>query len=346
MASFSIVLLIIGLLMVLLAAEFFTNGIESLGKAFSLSQAVAGSILAAVGTALPETVLPVVAILWGNGEESMAKDIGVGAILGAPFMLSTIAFFLVGTTVIISYFRKSRAFKLDIEHNTISRDLIFFIVLYSIAIFVPVFTGRKFIAPIAVSLVIGYLFHIYLTVKSESNKIEHFEGLHLYKIHKKIDFSETEFLHKLSTFAQIAVSLLIMVAGAKVFVKGIEHISIAWGMNPLLFSLIIAPIATELPEKFNSVTWIWKGKDSLAVGNITGAMVFQAVFPVSIGLLFTDWNITGLALVSALISLFSAAILLLNLIAKKHVTPLPFLLGGVFYLVYLIVMFMTWQNPN
>ncbi len=43
--------------------------------------------------------------------------------------------------------------------------------------------------------------------------------------------------------------------------------------------LLVAPIATELPEKFNAVIWIRQGKDTLAMGNITGAMVFQASIP-------------------------------------------------------------------
>ncbi len=99
-------LLLAGLLSILLAAEGFTNGIETFGSRFNLSQAVVGSLLAAVGTAMPETILPVVAIFFYSG--ASAKDIGVGAILGAPFMLSTLAFFLVGLTVITASHKKEK----------------------------------------------------------------------------------------------------------------------------------------------------------------------------------------------------------------------------------------------
>ena len=51
-----------------------------------------------------------------------------------------------------------------------------------------------------------------------------------------------------------------------------------------LLALVIAPIATELPEKFNSVIWIRGGKDTLAMGNITGAMVFQSAIPTVVAL--------------------------------------------------------------
>ena len=80
----SLLFLILGLVLILIAAKFFTNGIEEFGRHFSFSQAAVGSIFAAVGTALPETVLPVVAIFMYGG--ASAKEIGVGAILGAPFM--------------------------------------------------------------------------------------------------------------------------------------------------------------------------------------------------------------------------------------------------------------------
>ena len=64
------------------------------------------------------------------------------------------------------------------------------------------------------------------------------------------------------------------------------------GLDPTILALIIAPIATELPEKFNSVLWVRNGKDTLAMGNITGAMVFQSCLPTVLGLLFTTWAFT------------------------------------------------------
>ncbi|MCJ7484437.1 MAG: sodium:calcium antiporter, partial [Thermodesulfovibrionales bacterium] len=97
-------------------------------------------------------------------------------------------------------------------------------------------------------------------------------------------------------------------------------------------------IATELPEKVNSVTWIWKGRDTLAIGNITGAMVFQSTFPVSVGLLFTDWRLTGMAFFSAVIALLSTFIVLIELTVRKRLSPYTLLFGGGLYLIYVIVL--------
>jgi cation:H+ antiporter len=88
--------LILALVVILGAADLFTNGIEWIGERFGLSEGAVGSVLAAVGTALPETLLPLVAILLGR---SGGEDIGIGAILGAPFMLSTLAMFVLAVAV-------------------------------------------------------------------------------------------------------------------------------------------------------------------------------------------------------------------------------------------------------
>jgi len=331
--SISFLLLIVGLVLILIAAEFFTNGIEEFGRHFSFSQAVVGSIFAAVGTALPETILPVVAIFMYGG--ASAKEIGVGAILGAPFMLSTLAFFLVGLTVTIAALRGKRKFVLKVEAHSIQRDLVFFLVMYSSAIVLPIVGGKGMLVPISFALVAGYVFYAYLTFRSESAGMEHSEGMYLWRMMQRL---RPLLLRPepplIVILAQIVLSLAVMIKGAHTFVHSLEMVSVKFGMDPLIFALLLAPVATELPEKFNSVTWTWKGRDTLALGNITGAMVFQSTFPVSVGLLYTDWNITGMALFSAILAIVSAAAVLGVIAVTKRISPFVMLFGGVLYLVY------------
>ncbi|MGZ5309979.1 MAG: sodium:calcium antiporter, partial [Solirubrobacterales bacterium] len=89
-----------------------------------------------------------------------------------------------------------------------------------------------------------------------------------------------------------------MIGGAHLFVEELLHVAEDIGVEAIILSLILAPLATELPEKVNSFFWVREGKDSLALGNITGAMVFQSTIPVGIGLIFTDWELSGNAAVS------------------------------------------------
>jgi len=330
-----ILLLIFSLIIILVSAEVFTNGVEALGRRLDLSQAVVGSVLAAVGTALPETILPFVAIFLHQGDASM--HIGVGAILGAPFMLATLAFFLIGCTAIISFIAKKRKLELRAEVGSARRDLIFFLMMYGSAISLPLIfhEGRPIIAA---GLIFGYLFYIFLTFRGQSGGMFHAEELYLVRLLKAFHTRNSRSVQSTEAVSliclQVAASLALMVEGSHLFVSGLETLSRSWGLNPLLFSLLAAPVATELPEKFNSISWTLKGKDTLAIGNVTGAMVFQSTFPVSLGLLFTDWELSGHALLSAELALASALIVLADISLRKKLSPVTMLAGGAFYLIY------------
>ena len=97
---FTIIELLLSAVAIVVAAALFTNAIEILGERLNLGAGAVGSVLAAVGTALPETMIPVVALVAAlfTGA-STAGDIGVGAILGAPFLLGTLAMCVAGIAV-------------------------------------------------------------------------------------------------------------------------------------------------------------------------------------------------------------------------------------------------------
>lgn len=326
--------LVVSLGIILLAAEGFTNGIEIVGRRLSFSQAVVGSLLAAVGTALPETILPIVAI-FSHGT-SASKEIGVGAILGAPFMLATVGFFLIGVTACVASCRGGRLPEVRVESRTLQRDLKFFVVMYGAAVFLPIIFGRVFAGPLAFILVAGYIFYVFRTVRGESAAMEHLSGLYIMSLPVRMGWVRENQHHVGWAVFQVAVSLGLMVFGAHVFVGNLSVVSLSFGMSPLLFALLIAPVATELPEKFNSVAWTLKGKDTLAIGNMTGAMVFQSTFPVSVGLLFTPWKVEGMALVSAVLALLSALIVLGVVMSGRKLSPFVMMTGGGFYVVYVI----------
>ena len=123
------------------------------------------------------------------------------------------------------------------------------------------------------------------------------------------------------------------------FVTALQHVSFEMGFDPRLFALIVAPIATELPEKFNSVLWVRSGKDTLAMGNITGAMVFQACFPVAIGVLFTDWAFTAesaLSFASAGAAILATLLILGPMLRSGRLSPKLLLIGGPIYVLYIL----------
>jgi cation:H+ antiporter len=106
------------------------------------------------------------------------------------------------------------------------------------------------------------------------------------------------------------------------------------GVSALLLSLLIIPIATELPEKVNSIIWIRRGKDTLAFGNITGAMVFQGTLLPAIGILLTPWEPRREVATGVMIT-YVAAIWLRTATQRGKLRIWQLYVNGGLYLVYL-----------
>ncbi|WP_082990401.1 sodium:calcium antiporter [Thermoanaerobacter sp. YS13] len=323
-----IVMLLFSLAFILLSCILFTNSVEWFGKKLNLSQGVVGSILAAVGTALPETIIPIIAILFYGGRE--ASQIATGAILGAPFMLSTLGFLITGAAVIIYSLFGKRKLKMNANKKVFQRDLTYFIIIYTIAIFASVFNQFNEIRIFAVILVLlAYAFYVKRTFSDDQQLDENIGTLYF----SKFLGVKTNLLWITS---QLILSLLGIIFGAHLFVGYVKDLSHMMGISPLILSIVITPIATELPEKLNSIVWVGQKKDTLALGNITGAMVFQSSIPVTVGILFTPWNITGIAFLSAMLALTSAILNLMWINMRKSVNPFMLMVGGVLYGIFLI----------
>ena len=329
------------LVVIVAAAEIFTNAIETLGAKLKFSEGVTGSIFAAVGTALPETMVPLVAIFGGNSAH-VSEEVGVGAILGAPFMLATLAMCLMGAAA--WHFRDRRK-KITIspERTGFKRDIEFFLFCFTLA-FIVAFTPyeyrllRMFVAFV---LVLTYFYYVLETVKASSSLVS--DG-HATEESKKLYLSLIFTEHMGFVLIQLLIALVLIIAGAKGFVSGIEHLSGIIGVPIIALSLLIVPVATELPEKVNSILWIRKGKDTMAVGNITGAMVFQGSLLPAIGIFLTPWTLNLTVLTSSVITILSGAWLYFLASRVRHLSSLYFVINGFLYAVFVaIVMYMIFS---
>lgn len=325
--------LFVMLIVILIAAEVFTNALEHLGEKLKISEGVTGSLFAAVGTALPETSVPLLALLAGTQNAATNEEIGVGAILGAPLMLATLSLSIMAISV---WKRRGTQGHLRPERTGLVRDLNFFIVAFSfaaIAMFVPhtlvaVRYGLGFI------MVLIYFIYVMMTINASKALVE--EG-------HATEAGGIMFLCKLGLpnnmpiiVLQLLLGLALLVAGAKGFIHGVEEASSILGISALLLSLLIIPIATELPEKINSVLWIRKGKDTLAFGNITGAMVFQGTLLPAIGIMLTPWEPRPEVLLGIIVTLI-AAMWLRYIIAKSGIRVWHLLVNGALYVTYLFL---------
>lgn len=322
-------MLIVSLGIILIGAEAFTNGIEWLGQRLKLGAGAVGSILAAVGTALPETMVPIMAFL-GGGVGTEGSDIGIGAILGAPFMLATLAFFITGLTALL-YRRKNIPLRLDAK--VVNHDLKFFLIVYSMAILASFIPYQNLKNATALALVAAYGVYVYQTMRDCKDGCNHEKLAPLYMARWAYNPTMAMIL------LQITMALIAIVFGAHRFVNAVQPLAVSVGIPVFVLSLIITPIATELPEKFNSVLWICRGKDTLAMGNLTGAMVFQSSVIPAIGIVLTPWKLDTLALWSALLALGAAIIPYISLRRKGVIFPTTLLFGGAFYLLFILTVF-------
>jgi cation:H+ antiporter len=279
------VLLLISFAVVLAGALMFTNAIEWIGHKLHLGEGAVGSILAAVGTAMPETLIAIVAIITAT---EGSEDVAIGAIVGAPFLLATLAMGLVGMFAYLYRDRRKTGVHLDAHGPTLERDLLFFLAFFALA------GALAWGAPSAVRIAFGFVFlgayivYVARTLRS-SGDVQEEETLNPLIFDRRPERRGDPALGL--CILQVLAGLLAMIGGAHLFVEELLHIADAIGVEALVLALILAPLATELPEKVNSFFWVREGKDALALGNISGAMVFQSTIPVGIGLMFTEWHL-------------------------------------------------------
>jgi cation:H+ antiporter len=337
-----LVILIAALVIILLGAELFTNGIEWFGKKLGLAEGAVGSVLAAVGTALPETLIPIIAILFGGGSEA-SHGVGVGAILGAPFMLSTLAMFVTGVAVLYVARRRPTGDVMQVDTHVLAHDVRYFAVAYALAIgaaFLPLDpVWPKWV--VAVILVGIYAWYVKAHFEADPDvDAEDLAPLRFRRLDMRAHAIDPAVPRLRVVNLQVLAALGLIIVGAFFFVDAVEHLATSFGLDEALLALVIAPIATELPEKFNSIIWVRQGKDTLSMGNITGAMVFQSAIPTVVALLFAAdaWHFgegSQIAFASAGIAFLSTALIFIPMARSGRLTGKRLLVGGVFYLAYL-----------
>jgi cation:H+ antiporter len=329
----TIIELVISLAAILGAAILFTNAVEIMGDRLNLGAGAVGSVLAAVGTALPETMIPVVAIIGSlilGTSAAAAGEIGIGAILGAPFLLATLALFIAGAAGLIYRGRRKTGSEISADRQTAIPDLLFFLFCFVLAAAAGILSLPLVLKILlAVVLLAAYVLYVVMAVKKGGEA----EGdvpprLTLWPFRSQGP--------TWAVAAQMIGTIAVMGFGAHLFVGAVEHLSKSVGVPAGLIALVLAPLATELPEKFNSVVWLRDNKDTLAIGNITGAMVFQSSIPVSIGILFTPWQLDFLSTLAAAFAIASSIVFLGFLLRKAPLRAFYMLGAGSLYIVFVV----------
>lgn len=314
--DFAVLLAAAGLIYI--SCELFVNGIEWIGKKFNISQNAVGSVLAALGTALPESSVTLMAVAFG------VQDIGVGAALGGPLILSTVGYAVVGWCLFIYLKQQARATCLSIDSDKLARNQVWFLVIFTfnIALGLIAFPGKAYSGLL---LIAAYAWYAVREMQAESSVAKNLAPL-TFRPHEKDPSVYWVLL-------QTGLALILIFLGSQTFVHRLEGFSLTLGLPAHIVALFLSPVATELPETINAVIWVRQGKIALALSNISGSMMIQAAIPSALGLLFTSWRFDQYLVMAGAVTWLSIFFLWLTL-RRQHLCVSRLLFCGFFYLLF------------
>lgn len=309
------------------ACEYFVNGIEWLGKKLNFGATATGTVLAAFGTALPESAVTFVAVVLGRTPE--VRDIGVGAALGGPLVLATIAYAVVGVALWSNRQKLGRPSNhVQVDHARLARDQSWFLSIFVVKCGLGLI-AFAFKPWLGVVFLVAYALYVWRELKSDDTA-SHDEELEPLKFQPRAEVPSLTMVA-----IQTCAALLVIAYASHIFVSQIETIGVALHMPPHLIALVLSPVATELPETMNALIWVRQGKERLALANISGAMMIQATIPSALALFATPWMFDLPLMVAGAVTTL-AIIYLLVQFRRGHVDGRKLVVAGLFYVAFAI----------
>ncbi|MCW2945378.1 MAG: sodium/calcium exchanger rane region [Actinoallomurus sp.] len=322
-----VVILLACAVAIYLSCEWFVNAVEWLGLRLRIGPLAVGTLLAAFGTALPESVVTFVAVVFGSSPAQ--KDIGVGAAMGGPLALATVAYGVTGFMLLTSR-RKVPAGGVPRpggdefgNRKKLARDQRWFLVIFivKVALGLVAFAYKPWLGLLFFAAYAVYFWRELRDGGEHGDEVE-LEPLRLQR--------RREVPAAWAVVVQTVVTLVIIFVASQLFVHQLDAIGPMLGLPAAVTALLLSPIATELPEVMNAIIWVRQGKTRLALANISGAMMIQATVPSGLGILFTPWRFDGPLLLSGIVTIAAMAFLLFAL-RSGRLTAKTLTLAAAFY---------------
>ena len=349
-----VVLLIACAVAIYLSCEWFVNAVEWLGQRLNIGTMAVGTILAAFGTALPESVVTLVAVTTGPTAE--IRNIGVGAAMGGPLVLATVAYGVTGAMLLLRRRSHTRIYSRELvtagvgaaslDAPALERDDDDGAILADRAHTARLVKDQRwFIAVFVVKVTLGlvtfaikpwlgllffaaYGVYFWREIRGGTSGEDDEQALAPLKLQPRAARPATT-----AVLVQTLGALSLIFVASQIFVHQLDAIGPMLGLSGAITALLLSPIATELPEIMNAIIWVRQGKTQLALANISGAMMIQATVPSGLGLLFTDWRLDHALLWSGAVTMAAITYLLATMRANK-LTPRRLAMAALLYLVF------------
>ena len=322
-----VVLLVGCAVTIYLACEWFVNAIEWLGVRLKVGHLAVGTILAAAGTALPESVVTLVAALFAGAAHG--DDIAVGAALGGPLVVGTLAYAVTGA-MLLGRRRTSRPLaELDgTDTAKLARDQTWFLAIFvvKVALGLVAFAFKPWLGWLFFAVYALYFWRE-LSATGDAGAGHDLEPLAFQRGRRTPTTT--------AVVGQTVVTVVVIFAASQLFVAQLEWAGPAVGLPSVVVALLLSPLATELPEIMNAIIWVRQGKTHLALANISGAMMIQATVPSGIGLLLTPWRFDTPLLLAA-VATMASVVYLLSLMRTHRITAGRLFGAAGFYAAFVI----------
>ncbi|MDX9970747.1 MAG: calcium/sodium antiporter [Candidatus Gracilibacteria bacterium] len=317
----SITLLLIGLVVLVLGAEFLVRGASSISKKAGIPPIVIGLTIVAFGTSAPELIVNVFSAFAGT------TDLAIGNVVGSN--VANVLLVLGASALFVD---------LKVHKNTTWREIPFSF----LAVMVLFFMSNDFFFDHGSSNILsrsegltllGFfaIFMFYTASLFSARKLSGNEDVQQVKVYKS---SVAIFMTFLGLF-----SLFI---GGKLLVNNAVILARLAGMSEMLIGLTIVAIGTSLPELATSVAAAIKKQDDLAIGNIVGSNIFNIFWILGATATISPIPLSNDANFDIFVCFFSTILLFTALlIGRRHVLQrwqgILMLLSYFIYLVYLII---------
>ena len=252
-------LLVVGLAILVLSADWLIQASVKLSVLFKLTPLFIGLVVVAFGTSAPEAGVGIVAAIKN------AKQIALGNIVGSN--ISNVGLIL-GLCALV--------FPLKVNKNIFKRELP--IMIFSVLLlYVLCFLGQGISRLDGAILIICFLLFCFISYRGAKEFFD-FDEVDDFKFRKIFQRTNS----RLFIFALALLSLIGIVIGADLMVRGGVKLAGIFGISPWIIGITIFAIGTSLPELVASLTASFRKVPSISVGNIVGSNIFNILFVLGI----------------------------------------------------------------
>lgn len=312
-----IFILIGGLIMILLGANWLVDGSSSIAKKFGISEFVIGLTIVGIGTSTPEMVVSFLSSFQGKA------DMAIGNIVGSN-IFNTIM--ILGVTALIS--------PLAITKSNLKRDIPLNIIVTVLLIILGMnFTifgkGQDQLCRLDGAILLAvFAWYLWTSFKSDQEDSEEDgEGIKIY----------TTGMSALL----IIIGLAGLIVGGRLFVNSATELAKMFGVSDKFIAITVMAAGTSMPELATCAVAALKGRGQLALGNVLGSNISNIllilggaslIHPLSFsGMTYVD---LGAVLLSAIFILASAYMFKKKQLDRFEGTVLLLMEAG--YMWYLI----------